>query len=98
MQQRKHCGCNISLQKSYNHSNPLYDSILTINQPLQLHMATNNMQGSSISTYDSIFYVTLEDSQITIEYLPSDQMLADILMKGLPGPKVKSLIDKLGIY
>ena len=33
-----------------------------------------------------------------IEYLPTNQMLADILMKGLPSPKVKILTKKPGIY
>ena len=42
---------------------------------------------------------TIGNRQIMIQYLPTDQMLADILTKGLPpGPKVKSLVDKLGIY
>ena len=41
---------------------------------------------------------TIENSQIMIQYLLTNQMLADILTKGLPGPKVKSLVDKLGIY
>ena len=33
-----------------------------------------------------------------INYLPTDQVLADILTKGLPGPKVKTLVEKLDIY
>ena len=41
---------------------------------------------------------SIENSHITFQYLPTDQMLADILTKGLPGPKVKSLVNKLGIY
>ena len=41
---------------------------------------------------------TIENNQITVQYLPTDQMLADILTKGLPGPKLKSLVNKLGIY
>ena len=40
----------------------------------------------------------IENGQILIQYLATDQMLADILMKGLQGPKVKNLADKLGIY
>ena len=38
-----HCGCKISSQKLYNHLNLPYESILTINLPSQLHMATGNM-------------------------------------------------------
>ena len=40
----------------------------------------------------------MENNQIVVQYLPTDQMLVDILTKGLPGPKLKSLVDKLGIY
>ena len=36
---------------------------------------------------------TIENSQLVVKYLLTDQMLADILTKGLPGPKVKSLIE-----
>ena len=32
---------------------------------------------------------TIGNSQITIQYLPTDQMLADILTKGLPSPNQK---------
>ena len=61
-------------------------------------MVINITQGPKILTYDSIFYKTLENGQISIQYLPTDQMLADILMNRLPGSKVKSLVNKLGIY
>ena len=47
------------IKKLYNHLNLLYNSILTISLPSQSHMVTSNMQGPSILTYDSIFYVIL---------------------------------------
>ena len=63
---KKHCGCNISLQKLYNHLNLLYDSILTISLPLQSRMAISNMLGPSILTYDSVgcIYVSKPSIQV----------------------------------
>ena len=62
-------------------------------------MEISNIQGQNTSTFDSI---SIRDSiklkKIEIDYLPTDQMLADILTKGLPGPKVKAITEKLGIY
>ena len=60
-----------------------------------------NQQHARTKHFDIQLYFlhdTIENSQIMIQYLPTDQMLADILMKGLPGPKVKNLVNKLGIY
>ena len=64
-------------------------------------IAYGNQQHTRTKHLDIRLYFlrdTIENRQITIQYLPTDQMLADILTKGLPGPKVKSLVDKLGIY
>ena len=60
-----------------------------------------NQQHARTKHFDIQLYFlcdTIENSQITIQYLPTDQTLLDILMKGLHSPKVKSLVDKLGIY
>ena len=95
MRWKKHCGCNISLQKLYNHLNLLYDNQAAI------AIMYGNQQHAVTKHFDIQLYFlcdTIENSQITIQYLPTDQMLADILTKGLPGPKVKSLVNKLCIY
>ena len=68
-------------------------SAITIAYGNQQHARTKHF---NIRLY--FLYDTIENRQITIQYLPTDQMPADILMKGLPGPKVKSLVNKLGIY
>ena len=83
--------------------------IQPIKSPIQLYsdnkyaitIAYGNQQHARTKHFNIRLYFlhnTIENSQITIEYLPTDQMLADILTKGLPGPKVKSLVNKLGIY
>ena len=41
---------------------------------------------------------TIENKKITIEYLPTEQMVAGILKKGLPSPRTQVLSQKLGIY
>ena len=64
-------------------------------------IAYGNQQHARTKHFDLRLYFlrdTIENSQITIQYLPMDQMLADILTKGLPGPKIKSLFNKLGIH
>ena len=40
----------------------------------------------------------IEKQEAKLVYLPTDQMLADILTKGLPSPRVKILNEKLGVY
>jgi hypothetical protein len=40
----------------------------------------------------------IEKQEAKLVYLPTEQMLADILTKGLPSPRVKMLNEKLGIY
>ena len=60
----------------------------------------SNQQHSRTKHFDIWLYFlwdTIENGQISIQYLPTNQMLADILTKGLLGPKVKSLVEKLGI-
>ena len=61
----------------------------------------DNQQHARTKQFNTQLYFlcdTIQNSQIMIQYLPTNQMLADILIKGLPGPKVKSLVNKLGIY
>ena len=41
---------------------------------------------------------TIENKKITLEYLPTEQMVANILTKGLPSPCTQVLSQKLGIY
>ena len=41
---------------------------------------------------------TIENKKIILEYLPTKQMVADILTKGLPSPHTQVLSQKLGIY
>ena len=41
---------------------------------------------------------TIENKKITLEYLPTEQMVADVLTKGLPSPHTQVLSQKLGIY
>jgi hypothetical protein len=40
----------------------------------------------------------VENNKITIEYVSTDEMIADLLMKPLPAPRTKVLAEKLGIY
>ena len=64
-------------------------------------IAHGNQQHSRTKHFEIRLYFirdTIESNKINVEYLPTDQMLADILTKGLPGPKAKTLVEKLGIY
>ena len=83
--------------------------VLPLKSPIQLYsdnqftitIMYGNQLHARIKHFDIRLYFlrdTIENNQITVQYLPSNQMLADILTKGLPGPKLKSLVDKLGIY
>ena len=68
-------------------------STITIVYGKQLHARTKH--------FDIWLYFlgdTIENNQIMVQYLLTNQMLADILTKGLSGPKLKSLVDELGIY
>ena len=66
---------------------------ITIAYSNQLHARTKHF---NIQLY--FLQDTIENNQIMVQYLPTDEMLADILTKGLPGPKLNSIVDKLGIY
>ena len=68
-------------------------SAITIAYGNQLHARTKHFNLWLYFLRDII-----ENNQITVQYLSTDEMLADILTKGLPGPKLKSLVNKLGIY
>ena len=71
------------------------------NNQSAITIAYGNQQHSRTKHFDIQFYFlrdTIENNQILIQYLPTDQILVDILTKGLPGPKIKSLVNKLGIY
>jgi hypothetical protein len=64
-------------------------------------IAYGNQQHARTKHFDIWLYIirdTIKREEIMVEYLPTDQMLADILTKGLPGPKTKMLTEKLGIY
>ena len=89
--------------------NFITEVIQPLKSPIQLYsdnksaitIAYGNQQHTRTKHFNIHLYFlrdTIESRQITIRYLLTDQMLADILTKGLPGPKVKSLLDKLGIY
>ena len=63
-------------------------------------IAHGNQQHARMKHFDLQLYFlcdTIENGQITIQYPPMGQILADILTK-LPSPKGKSLVNKLGIY
>jgi hypothetical protein len=68
-------------------------SAITIAYGNQLHSRTKHLDIRLYFLRD-----TIENGQISITYLSTDQMVADILTKGLPSPKVKILVEKLGIY
>ena len=68
-------------------------SAITIAYGNQLHARTKHF---NLQLY--FLCNTIENNQIMVQYLPTNQMLTDSLTKGLPGPKLKSLVDKLGIY
>ena len=56
------------------------------------------MQGPNTLISDYIFSNIIKNNEISVKYLPTDQMVADIFMKGLPSPRTKILSQKLGIY
>ena len=98
MWRKKHYGWNILSQKKQPLKSPirLYSdnqSAITIAYGNQLHARTKHFDIRLYFLRD-----TIENNQIVIQYLSMNEMLADVLTKGLPGPKLKSLVDKLGIY
>ena len=99
MRRKKHYGWNIFITEIIQPlKSPirLYSdnqSAITIAYGNQLHTRTKHFDIRHYFLRD-----TIENNQITIQYSLTNEMLADILTKGLPGPKFKSLVDKLGIY
>ena len=64
-------------------------------------IAHGNQQHARTKHFDIRLYFirdTIDDGEIAMQYLPTEQMLADILTKGLPSPRVKILTDGLGIH
>ena len=64
-------------------------------------IAHGNQQHARTKHFDIRLYFirdTIDDGDIAVQYLPTEQMLADILTKGLPSPRVKILTDGLGIH
>ena len=60
-----------------------------------------NQQHAQTKHFDIRLYFirdTIKNKSINIQYLPTDQMLADILTKGLSGPKVRTITSILGLY
>jgi hypothetical protein len=60
-----------------------------------------NQQHARMKHFDIRLYFIrdrIEDEEITVQYLPTEQMLADILTKGLPSPRIKILTNGLGIH
>ena len=77
--------------------------------PIQIHsdnqsaiaIAYGNQQHARTKHFDIRLYFirdTIEEDKISIKYLPTEQMVADIFTKALPGPRMKILAQKLGIY
>jgi hypothetical protein len=68
-------------------------SAITIAYGNQLHARTKH--------FDIRLYFlrnAIEDKKLSIEYLSTDQMVADILTKGLPNTRNKILAEKLGMH
>ena len=64
-------------------------------------IAYGNQQHSRAKHFNIRLYFIwdiIESKQITVEYMPTDWILADSLTKGLPGPIVKIQVEKLDIY
>ena len=64
-------------------------------------IAYGNQQHARTKHFDIKLYFIrdiIKNNEISIKYLPTDQMVADIFMKGLPSPRTKILSQKLGIY
>ena len=68
-------------------------SAITIAYGNQLHARTKHFDIQLYFLQD-----TIANNQIAVQYLLMNEMLADVHTKGLPGPKLKNLVDKLGIY
>jgi hypothetical protein len=68
-------------------------SSITIVHGNQLHMRTKHF---NIQLY--FIRDTIKKGNICVKYFPTGEMVADILTKPLPGPRMKFLNDKLGIH
>ena len=68
-------------------------SAITIAYGNQMHARTKHLDIRLYFLRD-----TIENKKVTLEYLPTEQMVADILTKGLPSPCTQVLSQKLGIY
>ena len=68
-------------------------SAITIMYSNQMHAHTKHFDIRLYFLRD-----TIENKKVTLEYLPTEQMVADILTKGLPSPCTQVLSQKLGIY
>jgi hypothetical protein len=64
-------------------------------------IAYSNQQRARTKHFDIRLYFirdNIESGKISIEYLSTDEMIADLLTKPLPAPRTKFLAEKLGIY
>jgi hypothetical protein len=64
-------------------------------------LAYGNQQHARTKHFNIRLYFiqdSIKNEEVTIQYLPTEQMLADILTKGLPSPRIKILTDGLGIH
>ena len=91
----------------------LHHFIIEVFQPLDLPLqiycdnqsaitiANGNQMHTRTKHFDIRLYFirnTIENNKINFEYLLTEHMLADILTKGLQGPRTQFLTEKLGIY
>ena len=68
-------------------------SAITIMYSNQMHARTKHFDIRLYFLRD-----TIENKKVTLEYLPTKQLVADILTKGLLSPRTQVLSQKFGIY
>ena len=99
MQPKKLCGFNTLLPKYFQ---PLDFPIQIYSDNQSAIMITyGNQMHARTKHFDIRLYFlrdTIENKKIILEYLPTEQMVADVLTKGLPSPRTQVLSQKLGIY
>jgi hypothetical protein len=64
-------------------------------------IANGNQQCTRTKHFDIWLYFireNIENNKIIIEYISTEKMIADLLMKPLPAPRMKVLAENLGIY
>jgi hypothetical protein len=64
-------------------------------------IANGNQQRTRTKHFDIRLYFireNIENNKIIVEYIPTEQMIADLLTKPLPAPRTKMLAQNLGIY